>query len=167
MHPPDSADLGSRIFSGLDPAMAQDVMEGTDTEALPKESRPRTFTVLVQIAVAAVIFSYVAAFAVPSALAKAEVIKRWPAGSDPRSRWFVIAFIIIMGIFMCFGAVVRFASRRQLRSIDAMEQADTPESDLNNPFTRFAAITNAQAMKETAESPARDSGSNPDTARPA
>lgn len=52
------------------------------------------------------------------------VIRPWPAGSDPRPRWLLISFVTIMLAFIAIAAVWRQLSSRQMRSIDAMSDAD-------------------------------------------
>ena len=49
------------------------------------ESPPRTTTVVCMLVAAALILSYLWAYAVTNALIAAEVISRWPPGSDPPS----------------------------------------------------------------------------------
>jgi uncharacterized RDD family membrane protein YckC len=103
-------------------------MEGYETtETPPPQQRPRTITVLVMLVAVAIFFSYLAAFALSSALVSAELITPWAKVDDPRPRWFLIAFLIQLGLFVTIGVIARLASWRQLRSIDAMENAETPE----------------------------------------
>ncbi len=98
-------------------------MEGLETTPLPIPPRPRTISVLVFLAVVAVIFSYLIAYAAANALVSAEVIAPWAKGSDPRPKWFGASFLIVMSGFMMLGTFARIVSRRQLRTIDEMENA--------------------------------------------
>src|SRR5688500_17680035 len=54
--------------------------------------RPRTLTVLGLIAAAALVFSYLGAYALADALVSAEVLQAWPRDSDPRPRWMLVGF---------------------------------------------------------------------------
>lgn len=102
-------------------------MEGFETDIPTPLRRPRTLTVLVLLSVLAIIVSYLFAFALTGALASADVIKQWPRGQDPRAKWFLVTFVVVMGCFTLFGALARLSSRRQLRHIDAMEDAEAVE----------------------------------------
>ncbi len=101
-------------------------MEALENDIPAPVARPRTLTVIIMVSVFAVIFSYLVAFAVTGALVSAEVIKRWPSGSDPRPKWFLITFLVLTSTFALFGGLARLSSRRQLRKIDAMEDAELP-----------------------------------------
>ena len=98
-------------------------MNEPDFESAPAAPRPRTATVLAFLAAAAAIFSYLGAYAMVSALLKAEMLKPWPSGHDPRPKWFVISFAILLSIFLVLGLIARSASGRQLRRIDEMEES--------------------------------------------
>jgi hypothetical protein len=99
-------------------------MEGFETDIPAPARRPRTITVLVLLAVMAVILSYLFAFALTGALASADVIKAWPRGTDPRPKWFLYTFVALMSCILLFGGIAQLVSRRQLRSIDAMSEGD-------------------------------------------
>lgn len=81
---------------------------------------PRTATVLVLLAVAACVFSYLGAYALMGALVSADVISAWPPGDDPRPRNMLIGFIGLMAFFTLSAGAFRLLSSRQLRRIDAM-----------------------------------------------
>lgn len=83
---------------------------------------PRTATVLALLAAAALTFSYLGAYAASDALVAADVLSRWPAGTDPRPRWMLGGFAVLMGLFVVAAVFARFVSRRQLRRIDAMAE---------------------------------------------
>jgi hypothetical protein len=55
------------------------------------------------------------------ALVNAEIVPRWPPGADPRPKWMVSGFFLLMFAFMGVAALFRWLSCRQLRAIDAME----------------------------------------------
>jgi H+/Cl- antiporter ClcA len=81
-------------------------------------AQPRTTTVITLLTIAAVTFSYLIAYAMTSALLKAEILKPWPHDHDPRPKWFAMIFLILTGIFLTIGLIARFATRRQLNQID-------------------------------------------------
>jgi hypothetical protein len=92
-----------------------------DPEEVPQVQRkPRTLIVLCMLVVAAGTFSYLWAYALPDALINADILARWPDGSDPRPRRLGTAFAGMMGLFLSMGALARFLSARQMRRIDAM-----------------------------------------------
>ena len=93
--------------------------ESTETETAPA-GKPRTVTVLGVLALAAAIFSYLGAYAVTDALAKANVIAAVPRSPDPRLRWAAISFAILMVTSLLIGGIMRRLSLRQFRRIDQM-----------------------------------------------
>jgi hypothetical protein len=97
-------------------------MNEPDFESAPAAPRPRTATVLAFLAAAAAIFSYLGAYAMVSALLKAEMLKPWPPTHDPRPKWFVISFGILLCIFVVLCLAARCSSGRQIRRIDEMEE---------------------------------------------
>jgi hypothetical protein len=108
-------------------------MQGIDLDTTPslvpafQTARPKTLTVVALLAGVALIFSYLIAYAMVNALVAAEVIKRWPAGSDPRFRWFIVTFGILMTVFLGIGALARHSTRRQMRRMEALErEAESP-----------------------------------------
>lgn len=86
--------------------------------------RPKTATVVSLLIGAALILSYLAAYAVTNALVAADVMSPWPRDRDPRPRWMGIGFFALMALFSAIGAVARLISRRQLHAIDEMETDD-------------------------------------------
>src|SRR4051794_2341942 len=82
---------------------------------------PRTVTVVGMLVAAALILSYLWAYALTNALVAAEVISRWPIGSDPRPRRMCIGFVVMMMVFTAIAGFAQWLSRRQLKRIDAME----------------------------------------------
>ena len=99
-------------------------MEDLEFETAPTPQRPRTVTVLGLLVGAAAILSYLGAYAMVNALVAAEVLKAWPRESDPRPKWFLIGFVLLVALFGSVGAAFRFFSSRHLKQIDEMEQSD-------------------------------------------
>jgi len=90
----------------------------------PLSARPRTTTVLALLAITAAIFSYLGAYAMANTLVAAEVLKPWPKDHDPRPKWFLIGFIILIALFFLIAASARYVSQRQLKQIDEMEEIE-------------------------------------------
>ena len=86
------------------------------------ERRPRTLTVLVLLALAAMVFSYLGAYALAGALAAADVISQWAPDDDPRPRNMMLGFVALMVLFTMTAGGFRLLSHRQLRRIDAMAE---------------------------------------------
>ena len=89
-----------------------------------RRSPPKTFTVVVVLVGVALVASYLWAYAVTNALVAAEVISRWQPGHDPRPMRMCIGFISTMTGFTVIAAIAQWASRRQLKRIDQMEEGD-------------------------------------------
>ena len=91
-----------------------------------QEQRPKTYTVLALLALTALTFSYLGAYAVYNALVSAQVVQPF-AGRDPRPRWLLVAFCVLMLVFMVAGEIFRRIHKSDMRAIDAMaEAADGP-----------------------------------------
>lgn len=98
-----------------------------DTDELPGDAgppRPRTWQVLGLLVGAAAVLSFLGSYAVSDVLVKAEVIGRWSVEADPRPRWMAVGFCILLAMFGALGVVARLMSRRQLKAIDAMIEAE-------------------------------------------
>ena len=97
-----------------------------DQEMYPEDrdvegaNRPRTVSVLTVLIFAACAISYLAAYAAPSALVAADVLAPWPSYADPRPRWMVTTFALLMGGFVIIGILFRLLGTLQIRQIDAM-----------------------------------------------
>lgn len=99
-----------------------------DAPPLPSESaRPKTGMVVGLLALVALIFSYLFAYCGTNALVTAEVISPWKPGADPRPKLLGLFAVLFMGLFSGIAALARWASRRQLSSIDAMETESADE----------------------------------------
>jgi hypothetical protein len=99
-------------------------MNEVEFESAPPPQRPRTATVLGLLVGAAAILSYLGAYAMANALVAAEVVKPWPREQDPRFRWFLVGFVVLVSLFAGLGAMFRFFGSRHLKQIDEMEQTD-------------------------------------------
>jgi amino acid permease len=87
-----------------------------------QETKPKTYTVLGLLAMTALVFSYLGAYAVYNALVTAQVVERF-AGRDPRPRWLLVAFCVLMLVFMSVGELFRRLSKSDFKAIDAMAEA--------------------------------------------
>lgn len=96
-------------------------MYDTEFDTAPAPQRPRTATVLGLFAVAATVLSYLLSYAMANALVAAEVLKPFTRDHDPRPRWFLFTFVLLIVVFSAVGALVRFVSARNLKQIEAME----------------------------------------------
>jgi hypothetical protein len=95
--------------------------------------RTRTINVLILLAVAAMVFSYLGAYAITNALVSAGMLPRFAAEHDPRPLWMLMGFGALLVVFATFALLLRILSRRQLRSLDALADAEetrTFESEL-------------------------------------
>lgn len=86
-------------------------------------SRSQTMSVLALLALTALTFSYLGSYAIYNTLVAADVLSRYQ-GPDPRPRWLVTGFCVLMLAFMVLAEVFRRLSRRQMRAIDAMADAE-------------------------------------------
>jgi hypothetical protein len=98
-----------------------------ESEFDPLEHPPRTMTVVCLLVAAAVIVSYLWAYALTNALVSADLMSRWQPGQDPRPMRMCVTFVTTMTVFTFVAGVAQWMSRRQLRRIDEMEQADNEE----------------------------------------
>jgi hypothetical protein len=94
-----------------------------DDPAPPAKS-PRAITVIGLLAAAALLFSYLGAYKVSAALVNADLISPWSTGSDPRPKWLVIGFLVIIATCAAVGVIMRLASCRSLRDIDRIANDD-------------------------------------------
>lgn len=84
----------------------------------------RTIGVLVLLAVAAVVFSYLGAFAVTTVLVNADLLDKWPPGVDPRPRWMLLSLGYIGGTFCVIAMLLKWTSWRQMKCLDAAGEDD-------------------------------------------
>jgi hypothetical protein len=85
---------------------------------------PRTSTVVLLLALFAILLSWLLAYALANTLASAGVIGAWPGDDDPRPRWMLQSFGILFGVFLLAAGAFSWMSRRQLRRIDAIGEPD-------------------------------------------
>jgi len=81
---------------------------------------PRTVTVLGLILAAAMSISWLLAYALTETLVSAELLRAWPAGNDPRPRWFLTVLVLMLTCFLLAAMCLRWLSSRQLARIDRM-----------------------------------------------
>jgi hypothetical protein len=126
--PPDEGEMRSSRSNSADQIVAASAAMNPDVEALSDEegvlavAKPNTVTVLGLLALTSLTFSYLGAYAVSGALVQAEVLHRWQPGSDPRPKWLVAGFVLLLTAFVGIGGLARFLSRRELRHIDEMSE---------------------------------------------
>jgi len=85
--------------------------------------RPSTVTVLGFLVTTAFVLSYLCAYALTNALLARDVLRHWAPGADPRPRWLALIFVSLLAVFGVAGWLIRCASSKQLRSIDALADA--------------------------------------------
>jgi hypothetical protein len=103
-------------------AVNPDVEAPSDFEGAPPVTKPKLATVIGLLALTSLTFSYLGAYAVSGALVQAEVLHRWQPGHDPRPKWLVAGFVLLLTAFVGIGGLARFLSRRELRHIDKMSE---------------------------------------------
>ena len=101
-----------------------------DTDA---PARPRTMTVLGLLALTALTFSYLGSYAVYNALVVAKLADGWH-GVDPRPRWLITSFCVLMLLFMAVGELFRRLSKSDFRAIDEMADAEDRQVDPLEPI---------------------------------
>ena len=96
-------------------------------EATAHAPKPNTWAVVGLLLLAAATFSYLGAYAVTNALANAELIRPISHDHDPRLRWALTGFVMLMTLFGLIALVFKVIGRRQVRRIDRMNEADGGE----------------------------------------
>jgi len=99
-----------------------------EDEDKPGLKPPRTFTVMIFLAVFAVVLSWISCYAVPNALVAADVLKPFGHEADPRPRWMAVAFVVIFAVSGLIGMLLGWMSRRQLKKIDSTADAEDKPS---------------------------------------
>jgi hypothetical protein len=102
-----------------------------ETDTITPPQPPRTLTVLGMLALTALTFSYLAAYALTNALVAAQVIQPWPRDHDPRPRRLIVGFCVLMLIFMVLGEIFRRLSKSEFKAIDEMANAADKSFDDN------------------------------------
>jgi hypothetical protein len=100
------------------------VEQDAPDSAGPSDQPPRTMTIVLILIAAALIVSYLCAYALTNALIAAELMNRWPPGRDPRPVRMCMGFVVMMSLFTGGAVYAQWASRRQLQRIDEMEQGE-------------------------------------------
>jgi hypothetical protein len=96
-------------------------MTEQDTIADPRP--PRTLTVLGLLALTALTFSYLGSYAITNALVSEHLIQPWSRSHDPRPRWLITGFCVLMLTFMVAGEFLRRWGRSDFKAIDEMANA--------------------------------------------
>lgn len=76
------------------------------------------------LALAAAFFSYLWAYCLTDALVAADMMPPVTLEADPRPKWFVSTWFVLMVVFMFAGYLLQLVSRRELNSIAEMEKAE-------------------------------------------
>jgi pilus assembly protein TadC len=97
----------------------------------------RIVATLALVVVTALAFSYLFTYAVTNELVSANVLSRWPEGTDPRPRRLLITFASMLTAFLIGSMVARVYNRRRMREIDAM--IDETVEDAERILSREAA----------------------------
>lgn len=87
-------------------------------------TKPKTVTVLGLIALTSLVFSYLGAYAVHNVLVANQVVSPLEPGHDPRPRWMLTSFCVLLVGFMALGEIGRRLSRKDLKAIEAMVEAE-------------------------------------------
>jgi hypothetical protein len=83
-----------------------------------------TIKVVLLLLAAAVLFSYLGAFALTNALVSADLLDHWPPGHDPRPRWMITGFAALTGAFTIIAGWLKWTSWRQMRRLDTIANDD-------------------------------------------
>lgn len=86
--------------------------------------KPKIAAVLGLLVLAALTFSYLGAYAGTNALVNAQMMPPISHEHDPRLRWALSSFVIIMALFGVVALLLRLVSRWQFQRIDKMLDAD-------------------------------------------
>jgi hypothetical protein len=114
---------GESYISGV----IDDDDDNSNSAAGSTSAAPRTLNVLGLLALTALTFSYLGAYAVTGALVAEQFMPQWPREHDPRPRWLLTGFCVLMLCFMAAGAALRRMSNRAFAQMDAMvDAADEP-----------------------------------------
>ena len=89
----------------------------------PQSPRPRALTLAALLGGISLVFSYLGAFAVTNALVAADLIEKWPPGTDPRPRWMLRGFVGSVIAFAAIAALLKFSSREA--KYDDADDTDT------------------------------------------
>lgn len=97
-------------------------MASMEQDTIQPPAPPSTYTVLGLLALTSLTFSYLASYAITGALVSQQVISPWH-GHDPRPRWLITGFCLLMLVFMSAGELLRRWSKSDFKAIDEMADA--------------------------------------------
>jgi hypothetical protein len=99
---------------------------------------PRTLSVLGLLALTALTFSYLGSYAITNALVSEHVIQPWTRTHDPRPKWLITGFCVLMLTFMIAGEFLRRWGRSDFKAID--EMADAKDEQILPDSKEWAAL---------------------------
>jgi hypothetical protein len=102
-------------------------MNELEFQSAPPPSRPSTLTVVGLLSLAAATLSYLASYAIANAMVAADLLKAWPRDHDPRPRWFILGFGVLISVFLLAAAAARQSTARHLKRIEAMEEEEAAD----------------------------------------
>ncbi|HEY7118670.1 MAG TPA: hypothetical protein VH475_18920 [Tepidisphaeraceae bacterium] len=94
-----------------------------EQDTIAAERPPRTLTVLGMLALTSLTFSYLGTYAMTNTLVAQHLIQPWTHGHDPRPRWLITWFCVLMLAFMGIGEFLRRWGRSDFKAIDEMANA--------------------------------------------
>jgi hypothetical protein len=92
-------------------------------DIIAAERPPRTLTVLGLLALTSLTFSYLGSYAITNALVSEHLIQPWSRSHDPRPKWLITGFCVLMLSFMVAGELLRRWGRSDFKAIDDMANA--------------------------------------------
>jgi hypothetical protein len=98
--------------------------EKFEDDSLPVEAKPRTWTVMMLLVVAAGTFSYLGAYAATDALAKVNVIHPISREHDPRPIWAGLIFATLLTLCLVAAVLMRCLSGKEFKEIDPMNEGE-------------------------------------------
>ena len=101
----------------------RDTMLHDTVEREFRQESPRTLNVLALLVCSAGVFSYLGAYALTNALVAANIMEKWPADHDPRSRWMFLIFAALMGAFLVLAIFFKVTNWRAMRHSDKLADA--------------------------------------------
>jgi hypothetical protein len=107
-------------------------------DTIAAQRPPRTLTVLGLLALTALTFSYLGSYAITNALVAEHLIQPWSRTHDPRPRWLITGFCVLMLTFMVTGELLRRWGRSDFKAID--EMADAKDEQILPDSQEWAAL---------------------------
>ena len=107
-------------------------------DILAAERPPRTLTVLGLLALTALTFSYLGSYAITNALVSEHLLQPWSRAHDPRPKWLITGFCVLMLTFMVAGELLRRWGRSDFKAID--EMADAKDEQILSDSQEWAAL---------------------------